>query len=201
MGWQQGMYAQLRKEGKTVRRHPDGKDPLKKSMFGEIKRCSKCFEDKSIFNFHWKTDLRNGVQRRRLQAECGECRALQRATKYSSHPRTFVERAIQLTMQESTRYKHRKPCTLTKDQFLGEWDTQYEKTGLICPLSGQEMTYLQGHGDIDTNISIDRIDNSKIYEKGNIQFVCRRINLMKAHYSNDDLIFWAKAIVRTNESE
>ena len=103
-------------------------------------------------------------------------------------------RSVQTIAQESARKKRRKRVALTMDQFIEAWRAQYKKHGLICPLSGQQMTYQQGLGNLETNISIDRIDSDKIYEPGNIQFICRRVNSMKNHFSNQDLVFWSRAI-------
>ena len=195
MSWYLGEYEKMRQQGKTIRRYPNGNDPLKEKLFGETKTCSKCKETKIIFKFHWKSDHYKGKLRRRLQAECGECREKQRHTKYSASPEAFIMRSVQRIRQESARYKkRRKRVALTMDQFIEAWRAQYKKHGLICPLSGQEMPYQQGLGNLETNISIDRIDSDKIYEPGNIQFICRRVNSMKNHFSNQDLVFWSRAI-------
>ena len=194
MSWYLGEYEKMRQQGKTIRRYPNGNDPLKQKLFGETKTCSKCGSEKIIFKFHWKSDYYKGKLRRRLQAECGECRELQRHTKYSATPEAFIMRSVQTIAQQSARKKRRKRVALTMDQFMEEWRKQFKKYGLICPLSGQEMTYQQGLGNLETNISIDRIDSSKIYEPGNIQFICRRVNSMKNHFSNHDLVFWSRAI-------
>ena len=195
MSWYIGEYEKMRQQGKTVRRYPNGNDPLKEELFGKTKTCSKCKETKIIFKFHWKSDYYKGNHRRRLQVECGECRAQQRQTKYSAPPDAFLMRTIQTIRQDSARFKkRRKRVALTMDQFMEEWRKQFKKYGMICPLSGQEMTYVQGLGVIQTNISIDRIDSDKDYEKGNIQFICRRVNSMKNHFSNQDLVFWSRAI-------
>ena len=61
------------------------------------------------------------------------------------------------------------------------------------------MTYQQGLGNLETNISIDRIDSSKDYIKGNIQFICRRVNTMKHNESLDSLIFWSRAIMENHD--
>ena len=190
-----GEYEKMRREGKTVRRYPNGNDPLKEELFGKTRTCSKCKETKIIFKFHWKNDRYKGKHRYRIQAECSECREKQRHAKYSASPEAFIMRSIQRIRQESARYKkRRKRVALTMDQFMEEWRQQYKKHGLICPLSGQEMTYVQGLGDLETNISIDRIDSSKVYEKGNVQFICRRVNGMKQEFSKEDLVFWSRAI-------
>jgi len=200
VSWYLGEYEKMRQEGKTIRRYPNGNDPLKEELFGKTRTCSKCKETKIIFKFHWKNDRYKGRQRHRIQAECGECREKQRHAKYSASPEAFIMRSVQRIRQESARYKkRRKRVALTMDQFIDAWQAQYKKYGLICPLSGQEMTYQQGLGNLETNISIDRIDSDKIYEPGNIQFICRRVNSMKNHFSNQDLVFWSRAIAVQND--
>jgi len=197
VSWYLGEYEKMRQQGKTIRKYPNGDDPLKQELFGETRTCSKCKETKIIFKFHWKGRLR---LRRRLQAECGECREKQRHNKYSASPEAFIMRSVQTITQESARKKRRKRVALTMDQFMEEWIKQFKEYGLICPLSGQEMTYQQGLGNLETNISIDRIDSSKIYEPGNIQFICRRVNSMKNHFSNQDLVFWSRAIAVNHDA-
>ena len=94
MSWYLGEYEKMRQQGKTIRRYPNGNDPLKQELFGETKTCSKCGSEKIIFKFHWKSDYYKGKLRRRLQAECGECRELQRHTKYSATPEGFIMRSV-----------------------------------------------------------------------------------------------------------
>lgn len=200
MSWYMGEYEKNRQKGKTIRKYPNGDDPLKQELFGKTKICSKCKETKIIFKFHWKSDKYKGKLRHRLQAECGECREKQRHAKYSATPEAFIMRSVQTITQESARKKRRKRVALTMDQFIDAWQAQYKKYGLICPLSGQEMTYQQGLGNLETNISIDRINSDKIYEKGNVQFICRRVNGMKNHFSNHDLVFWSRAIAVQHDS-
>jgi hypothetical protein len=49
-----------------------------------------------------------------------------------------------------------------------------------CAISGIPMTYfVGGRGKIDTNLSVDRIDNSKGYILENIHLVIYRVNIMR----------------------
>lgn len=64
----------------------------------------------------------------------------------------------------------------------------YRSQNGLCALSGEKMTHIRGHGHLDTNISIDRIDSSKDYVEGNIQLVCTAVNLMKSRLSQEDFI-------------
>tara|TARA_R110002153_G_scaffold50121_1_gene141042 strand:- start:56 stop:649 length:594 start_codon:yes stop_codon:yes gene_type:complete len=184
-----------KRKAKIIHRYPNGNDPKKREMFGDDKQCSKCKLIKDIRYFHWKSDHYKGRHRYRIQAECGECREKQRHAKYNANPEIFLLRAYQMIKQKSARrIRRRKPVTITFEDFMKAWAAQKKKHGLICPISDQQMTHIQGLGNLETNISIDRIDSSKDYIKGNIQFICRRVNTMKHNESLESLIFWSRAI-------
>ena len=189
-----------KRKARVIHRYPHGDDPRKRELFGDNKKCSKCKLIKEIKNFHWKSSYYRGKEKERIQAECGACREKQRHAKYSASPEIFLLRAYQMIKQRSARrLRGRKPVIITFKDFMEAWATQKKKYGLICPISGQQMTYLQGLGNLETNISIDRIDSSLDYIKGNIQFICRRINTMKHNESLGSLIFWSRAIVEQND--
>jgi hypothetical protein len=52
-----------------------------------------------------------------------------------------------------------------------------------CALSGVELTFGTGKFDRSANASLDRIDSSKGYIKGNIHWVDKRINFMKQQFN------------------
>jgi len=182
------IYASNRRKGITIRKYPSGDDPEKIKLFGEYKICSKCRERKHIFNFDSKSrNNLDGTKRKGIQAECGLCRKKHKLKKYNSDPHTYVFRLIQLAIQPSAVKKGRKPCTMTIDEFMNEWQKQFEKTGLYCPKTEVLMTYTGGENVVNTNISIDRIDNKKNYEKGNIQFVTNMYNKLKGFYNEEEI--------------
>jgi len=74
----------------------------------------------------------------------------------------------------------------------------YDKQEGLCAVSGVPMTYVCGQGNVDTNISVDRINSGIGYEEDNIQLVCRRVNMMKMDKDIDDLLFWCKSIENFN---
>tara|TARA_R110000796_G_scaffold8770_2_gene28369 strand:- start:36 stop:641 length:606 start_codon:yes stop_codon:yes gene_type:complete len=181
-------YAKNTQNGFTIRKYPDGKDPHKVELFGEFKKCSKCRETKHIYDFDFKNRRKkDGSQRPGIQAECGKCRKLQKIKKYNSDPHSHVFRLIQLATQPSAIKKGRRPCTMNKEEFMNEWQKQYSQTKLICPKLGTPMTYIGGENKVKTNISIDRIDNKKNYELGNVQFVSNIYNMMKQSYTDGEV--------------
>ena len=64
----------------------------------------------------------------------------------------------------------------------------WEEQQGICPFTGVKLN-LSEYNKVDTNIltsaSLDRIDSSKGYIKGNVRWVSRSINLMKSDRTDD----------------
>jgi len=198
MPWtNKGLYSTLENVKQTLRQFPTGEDPEKKRLFGETQYCPHCEEWKDTYDFDWKREGKpENYTRVNLQVKCAKCRRKQQIKKYSSDPHSFIFRCIQLILQPSASGKKgRRKCTLTIDEFMNEWMQQFEKFGLRCPKTGQVMTYTKGDGQVLTNISIDRINSKKDYEKGNVQFVCFLYNTIKNKYSEKILLTWCQYIV------
>lgn len=89
-----------------------------------------------------------------------------------------------------------KECDIDLEYVKSLYDSQNGE----CAISKIKMTAFLGYrGRVDTNSSIDRIDNNKGYIKGNIQLVCFRINIMKNVLSLEDLIKYCKIIIKNNK--
>jgi hypothetical protein len=73
---------------------------------------------------------------------------------------------------------------LTKEQFMEFW-------GLPCNYCGESID----------GIGLDRIDNSKGYELGNVIPCCRWCNFMKSTYSTKDFLDHCRKVVANNESK
>ncbi len=54
-----------------------------------------------------------------------------------------------------------------------------------CALSGMELSFMERKDCRDNTASLDRIDSSKGYIEGNLQWIHKDINRMKNKYSND----------------
>jgi hypothetical protein len=80
-----------------------------------------------------------------------------------------------------------KEVDITLEDLRDVWNAQKEK----CPYLGINLI-LNSYGKIKkdpiTSASVDRIDSSKGYVKGNIQWISRAVNFMKSDMSEDDLI-------------
>lgn len=71
----------------------------------------------------------------------------------------------------------------------------------ICALSNVPMTYLLREGRTPTNVSIDKIDRTKGYIKGNIQLVCMACNQIKSDLTEEEMYNFCKKIVKTYENK
>lgn len=69
----------------------------------------------------------------------------------------------------------------------------------VCPYLKVSLTRTQGEGRVWTNASLDRIDPTKGYVKGNVQVISAKANLMKAHASADELVRFAKSVLEIKE--
>ena len=67
-----------------------------------------------------------------------------------------------------------------------------------CSLSGLSLSFGNKRDKIEQTASLDRIDSSKGYEKGNVQWVHKIINIMKGTNSQDDFVRICKLINNYN---
>lgn len=108
------------------------------------------------------------------------------SAKYASQsPAFFIRRLL-----NKRRYL-KKEVSLEYLVYL--WDKQEG----LCAVSRVPMTYQHGEGNLDTNISIDRIEPTLGYVEGNVQLVCRVVNHMKWTNSTERLEWWCNHIIRS----
>lgn len=69
---------------------------------------------------------------------------------------------------------------ITPEYLKQLWDSQHG----ICPYTGFDMELI---GNSLNQASLDRIDSTKGYIKGNVEFVCLFINLAKNKFPKEDV--------------
>lgn len=75
-----------------------------------------------------------------------------------------------------------------------------------CAITGVELTFdhlgdRKDHKKAETSLvtaSLDRIDSSKGYIEGNVQWVHKKVNLMKNDLSQKEFIDWCKKVAENN---
>ncbi len=65
----------------------------------------------------------------------------------------------------------------------------------MCPYLGISIEVNQAQGRRDNSASVDRIDNSKGYVKGNIEIISDKANRMKNSASREELLLFASTIM------
>ena len=136
------------------------------------KVCNNCHVEQSLAFFQWRDN------RTKIQNQCDDCRRKKDHAYKTSNIFRYITYLAKRILSKYGR-KRRKPCALSPKDFVALFIEQQNKFGMQCPYSGLTMTYDLGEGKTPTNISIDRFDSNKPYEKGNIIFCCNVINVMK----------------------
>lgn len=89
-------------------------------------------------------------------------------------------------------------------QFLKElWESQsgkcaYTKLPMVLPKTTLEFDRIKS---LPTRVSLDRIDSSKGYVKGNVEFVCLAINYAKSTFSKKQMESFIQDILGVNQSQ
>lgn len=97
-----------------------------------------------------------------------------------------------VTKERTQTSRPKVPVTITKEYAWDLFISQDKK----CSLSGVDIV-IAGESKYNT-ASIDRIDSSKGYEEGNIQWVHKHVNFMKRTYSQEYFIEMCKKIAQHN---
>lgn len=117
---------------------------------------------------------------------CQSCNAFERE-KYS-----FWEGIDGISIQYLSKLKFRKKeIQLTLQDLVDQWKLQKglcAYTGLVLTLVSKDTEWAQ------SSASIDRIDSTKGYIKGNIQWVHKKINIMKMDLSDSEFITWCSFV-------
>ena len=163
------------------------------NRWSSTKRCSKCNIIKHLDEFYFKAG------KKRLQAECRTCLNNSRIKKYSSNPIEYID-YLTKNLRNNCKKKRRKQSKLQRHEFIEIFKLQVKRFGIYCPYSGIEMTYELGLGRAkETNISIDRFDSTRPYERGNVVFCCWFVNRMKFDYTDMEFIGACEHITRNKK--
>lgn len=116
-------------------------------------------------------------------------------TYFDSRRRTIVRMAM--TAMTTVDQSGDISLTVKKDKVLG-FRNQFELEKYIddlmtgqdgmCALTGLRMLYDDDDGDSELCCSLDRIDSSGHYERGNLQIVCKSANRWKGASDNDKFL-------------
>lgn len=163
--------------------------------------CFACSTTKPLTEFYSNGCFSDGVKKYRTK--CKECVLKEAKHKHpaayaaksarrSSSPKNFISGILN---HAAKRKQH-----LGFNLDLGYLLNLYEEQQGLCALSKVRMTYQAGAGRVATNISIDRIDSSVGYVRGNVQFVCDVVNRMKQDLTEPELLVWCARILENRSN-
>lgn len=150
------------------------------------KLCTKCNLKKPLNHF-----AKSNIGKDGFRANCKKCDSFWAKKTYNNRKTTISGYLRQLLWGIKARAKRSNiEFTITFDDVIELYAKQQSK----CAITKVTLTHAHGNGRIKTNISIDRIDNTKGYTKDNIQLVCDIVNIMKNTMGLEELVHWCKLI-------
>ena len=140
-----------------------------------------------------------------LQSNCRTCQYASICSSVTKSANVFIRNLFNTA--KSRAKKQGAPVDMKVEDWFAIYDAQEGK----CALSGIEMTftYDRNHPAFNTgakhikwpyNISPDQIDAGKGYVRGNVQFVCSQVNMMKAELSIEALVHISRKIADHNNN-
>lgn len=134
--------------------------------------------------------------RRGLTKSCG-CLGnyCNKPDQYTPFRRLLVTAKRDRGRQSRKSLAARSPVTITLEDMKKQW----EKQKGICPYTGWKLILKENSKrgrTTPTQASLDRVDSSRGYVKGNIQFVSLMANYAKNCFDDDFLIYFCKCVSR-----
>jgi hypothetical protein len=105
-----------------------------------------------------------------------------------------------LNPSRASMKKHKNEIDIDVEYLKQQW----EKQNGLCPYTGLAMILPKNSADRTKSMkkaSLDRIDSSKGYVKGNVEFVCMAINLAKRNYTKEEMVSFLKDTLSVNQTQ
>lgn len=184
-----------------------------------MKVCSKCKQEQEFGMFAKAAGRRDG-----LNPQCKACTKLWRdqnkdtlSAKKKEYYLKNIEEMPERNKQKYLKHKDKQRAAQTTyyaepvnwvKRMLAKSSLRAEQAGLefaitaedivvplSCPYLKTLLTFDLGRGQLPTNASLDRIDSTRGYVKGNVQVISRKANTMKSNATHDELLTFAQSIL------
>lgn len=161
-----------------------------------MKICSKCKQEKDYEDFYLNASRSDG-----LTSWCRACTKTYQKRIPSEKRAEWSARHYQKKKEENPalfmwkQAKHRAKWDYNDMEFSIEVSDIV--IPLVCPYFNVPFIPL----DRNWGYSLDRIDSSKGYIKGNIQVISSRANTMKNNATKEELIQFAEGVLRLHSQE
>jgi len=164
------------------------------------KLCKKCNTPKEASNFHKNKNTKDG-----LSEYCITCKKeydityrktdkiqqLYSSEKYRRKKLKYKNEnymKVKLITAKLTAKSRNIEFSITEDDFL--------ELPEYCPLLNVKLDYIYGNGRNLNAASIDRIDSSKGYIKGNVWIISLLANIMKNQASIEELLEFSNNVIK-----
>ena len=144
-----------------------------------MKTCSICSEEKDFSNFHKNKQNSHGYDNR-----CKPCRKDLAAKRYKAN--WFHQTAI---LKKSYCTSHAIPFDLDGEYLEGIYSD-------TCPVFN--LPFISHDKTDSMSPALDRVDPSKGYTKGNVQYISSRANRIKYDATVEEMQLILKYMVSTN---
>ena len=135
--------------------------------------------------------IRVSAHLKRGRCSCKGCKAVEESKKFGF----FEIRQHHWSTIQHCAKQRKLIFNITPDYA---WDI-FIKQNRKCALSGMPIGFAKtkkGHATGETTASLDRIDSSKGYLEGNVQWLYKWINRMKSDYSQEEFINLCRKVVK-----
>ena len=155
--------------------------------------------DKNVYHDVWKCDCGKTVTLRTGDVVCGRIKSCscQRFRKGASNALWTGHGEMSGTFWNSvvTNARHRNiKVAVTPKEAWEKFISQNRK----CAITGIDLQFISGATKHDGTASLDRIDSTKDYIVGNIQWVHKTINYIKRDLSDAEFVEWCKKVSAHN---
>jgi hypothetical protein len=147
------------------------------------KRCSKCGEELPLTAFYKHSQSKDG-----FCTYCKKCKDKRKRAYVKANPIRVQTSAMVSDARNRAKRKH----------LEFDIDGEYVRSLIVarCPVLGipLEWSTLQGKGVIANSPSLDRIDPTKGYIKGNVWIISYKANTIKNNATHEELKLVTKAV-------
>lgn len=184
----------------------------KKNTFTEF-HCSNCgklsLKKNSAYNYNLKhsgnnfcslgcSSSFNGKKDPNRKEHLAKCRIKGLLVRKSTFTATAILKCAKNNIRN--RIGEKLEFNITRAYLKELWESQKG----MCPYTNIQLvlpTIYETIKDITIRASLDRIDSSKGYIKGNVQFISTAINYMKSTMTNEETINFINLIVSNKNKE
>jgi len=163
-----------------------------------------CKECTGVYTKSWYTrnkqkHKRNTTNSRKLRIVQGSTAEIEYSRWYRKKHKTTVSYQLSSRLSDARKRSRKKKlvCNITLEYLLSLWEQQRG----LCALSDVEMTLISEKARAPLVVSIDRIDNTRGYEVGNIRLVTWAVNRALADMGTAAFIAMCEAVINKERSK